>query len=134
MLSDKEIICPDNLLNLAHKKRGVAAGIVNAGKPLPMQSVMDAVKENLIIKVGELAIKLRVLLEPVQIGVDGKPLVGAAVPSSEKAIPNSQTDYCPVLDVINGGETAYSQWAGAGAGGQAVDSGKTGVQFVRCNP
>ena len=62
------------------------------------------------------------------------PFVGAAVPSSEKAIPNSQTDYCPVLDVINGGETAYSQWAGAGAGGQAVDSGKTGVQFVRGNP
>jgi len=51
MLSDKEIICPDNLLNLAHKKRGVAAGIVNAGKPLPMQSVMDAVKENLIIPI-----------------------------------------------------------------------------------
>jgi len=51
MLSDKEIICPDNLLNVAHKKRGVAAGIVNAGKPLPMQSVMDAVKENLIIPI-----------------------------------------------------------------------------------
>ena len=48
MLSDKEIICPDNLLNVAHKKKGVKAGIVNAGKPLPMQSVQDAVKENLI--------------------------------------------------------------------------------------
>mgnify|MGYP001330647353 CR=1 FL=1 len=51
MLSDKEIICPDNLLNLAHKKKGVAAGIVNAGKPLPMISAMDAVKENLIVPV-----------------------------------------------------------------------------------
>ena len=51
MLSDKEIICPNNLLNVAHKKRGVAAGIVNAGKPLPMISAMDAVNENLIIPV-----------------------------------------------------------------------------------
>ena len=48
MLSNKEIICPDNLLNFAHKKRGVKAGIVNAGKPLPMLSVQDAVNENLI--------------------------------------------------------------------------------------
>ena len=48
MLSNKEIICPDNLLNIAHKKKGVEAGIVNAGKPLPMHSVQDAVKENLI--------------------------------------------------------------------------------------
>jgi len=48
MLSNKEIICPDNLLNVAHKKKGVKAGIVNAGKPLPMHSVQDAVKENLI--------------------------------------------------------------------------------------
>ena len=48
MLSDKEIICPNNLLNVAHKKKGVLAGIVNAGKPLPMLSIMDAVNENLI--------------------------------------------------------------------------------------
>ena len=49
MISDKEIVCPNNLLNAAHKKKGVTAGIVNAGKPLPMLSVMDAVKEDLII-------------------------------------------------------------------------------------
>jgi len=48
MLSDKEIIVPNNLMNCAYKKKGVKAGIVNAGKPLPMQSVQDAVKENLI--------------------------------------------------------------------------------------
>ena len=48
MLSSKEIICPVNLLNVAHKKKGVKAGIVNAGKPLPMLSVQDAVNENLI--------------------------------------------------------------------------------------
>ena len=48
MLSNKEIICPNNLLNFAHKKKGVKAAIVNAGKPLPMLSVQDAVNENLI--------------------------------------------------------------------------------------
>ena len=51
MLSDKEIVCPNNILNAAHKKKGVVAGIVNAGKPLPMLSVMDAVNENLIIPI-----------------------------------------------------------------------------------
>ena len=51
MLSNKEIVCPDNLLNVAHKKKGVPAAIVNAGKPLPMLSVMDAVNKNLIIPV-----------------------------------------------------------------------------------
>ena len=45
MLSNKEIICPDNLLNVAHKKKGAMAGIVNAGKPLPMLSVMDSKSE-----------------------------------------------------------------------------------------
>ena len=48
MLSNKEIICPDNLLNVAHKKEGVKAGIVNAGKPLPMQSVQDRLKKILL--------------------------------------------------------------------------------------
>jgi phosphate acetyltransferase len=48
MLSDKEIVCPHNLLEVAHQKKGVPAAIVNAGKPLPMQSTMDAVNENLI--------------------------------------------------------------------------------------
>ena len=48
MLSNKEIVCPNNLLDVAHKKKGVRAAIVNAGKPLPMISVQDAVNENLI--------------------------------------------------------------------------------------
>ncbi len=48
MLSDREIVCPNNLLVVAHKKKGVKAGIVNAGKPLPMLSVQDAANENLI--------------------------------------------------------------------------------------
>ena len=48
MLSNKEIICPNNLLDFAHKKESVTAAIVNAGLPLPMLSVQDAVNENLI--------------------------------------------------------------------------------------
>ncbi len=48
MLSDKEIVCPNNLLDVAHRKKRILAGIVNAGKPLTMMSVMDAVNENLI--------------------------------------------------------------------------------------
>ena len=48
MISNKEIICPNNLLNLANKKKGVKIAVVNAGKPLPMLSVQDAVNENLI--------------------------------------------------------------------------------------
>ena len=48
MLSNKEIVCPNNLLDVAHQKKGVAAGIVNAGKSITMMSVMDAVNENLI--------------------------------------------------------------------------------------
>ncbi|MDA7597040.1 bifunctional enoyl-CoA hydratase/phosphate acetyltransferase [Candidatus Pelagibacter sp.] len=48
MLSNKEIACPNNLLDFAHKKKGVKVAIVNAGKPLPMLSVQDAVNEDLI--------------------------------------------------------------------------------------
>ena len=51
MLSNKEVICPKNLLDVARKKKGVTAGIVNAGKPLPMLSVMEAVNENLIVPI-----------------------------------------------------------------------------------
>ena len=55
MLSDKTIVCPSNLIKLAKEKKKIAAGIVNAGKPLPMYSTMEAVKENLItpIFIGE---------------------------------------------------------------------------------
>ena len=48
MLSNKEIVCPNNLLDVAHKKKVVKVAVVNAGKPLPMLSVQDAVDENLI--------------------------------------------------------------------------------------
>jgi phosphate acetyltransferase len=48
MLSNKEIVCPNNLLDFAHKKKGVKVALVNAGKPLPMLSAQDAVNEDLI--------------------------------------------------------------------------------------
>ena len=48
MLSDKQIECPNNLLKAAKDKKNIVAAIVNAGKPLPMLSVQDAVNENLI--------------------------------------------------------------------------------------
>ena len=48
MLSNKKIVCPENLLRVAKNKKNVTAGIVNAGKILPMHSAMEAVKENLI--------------------------------------------------------------------------------------
>ena len=51
MLSNKEILCPNNLLDYSSKKKGVKAAIVNAGKPLAMLSVQDAVNENLIVPV-----------------------------------------------------------------------------------
>ena len=41
MLSSKEIVCPNNLLDLAHKKKGVKVAVVNAGKPLPMLSIHE---------------------------------------------------------------------------------------------
>ena len=55
MLSNKEIVCPENLLSVAKNKINVTAGIVNAGKPLPMHSALEAVKQNLItpIFIGE---------------------------------------------------------------------------------
>ena len=48
MLSNKEIVCPNNLLDKAHEKKGVKVAVVNAAKPLPRLSVQDAVAENLI--------------------------------------------------------------------------------------
>ena len=39
MLSNKKIICPNNLINVAKKKGTVDAAIVNAGEILPMESV-----------------------------------------------------------------------------------------------
>jgi phosphotransacetylase len=51
MLSNKEIICPKRLLEIANKKMPVPAAIVNAGKPLPMHSTLEAVNKKLIIPI-----------------------------------------------------------------------------------
>ena len=48
MLSDKKIVCPNNLLNVAKKKGTIDAAIVNAGEIFPMESVLKAVENNLI--------------------------------------------------------------------------------------
>jgi len=48
MLSNKKIICPNNLINVAKKIGIVEAAIVNAGEIFPMESVHKAVQHNLI--------------------------------------------------------------------------------------
>ena len=48
MLSNKEIICPNNLLNVAKKTGTIDAVIVNAGEIFPMESVHKAVQHKLI--------------------------------------------------------------------------------------
>ena len=48
MLSNKKIICPKNLINVAKKVGTIDAAIVNAGEIFPMESVHKAVQLNLI--------------------------------------------------------------------------------------
>ena len=48
MLSNKKIICPNNLISRAKKIGSVNAVIVNAGEILPMESTHKAVQNNLI--------------------------------------------------------------------------------------
>ena len=48
MLSNKKIICPNNLINVAKKTGTVGAAIVNAGEIFPMESVHKATQHNLI--------------------------------------------------------------------------------------
>ena len=48
MLSNKKIVCPNNLINFAKKTGIVDAAIVNAGEIFPMESVHKAVQHNLI--------------------------------------------------------------------------------------
>ena len=45
MLSNKKIICPNNLINVAKKKGTVDAAIVNAGEIFPMESALDITKQ-----------------------------------------------------------------------------------------
>ncbi len=48
MLSNKKIICPNNLIKVAKMVGKVDAAIVNAGEIFPMESVHKAVQNNLI--------------------------------------------------------------------------------------
>ena len=48
MLSNKKIICPNNLIKVAKKTGTVNAAIVNAGEIFPMESVHKAVQHDLI--------------------------------------------------------------------------------------
>ena len=48
MLSKKEIVCPDNLLNIAKTKGPVKVVIVNAGKAIAIESAKLGVDEDLI--------------------------------------------------------------------------------------
>jgi len=48
MLSNKKIVCPNNLINVAKKTGIVDAAIVNAVEIFPMESVHKAVQHNLI--------------------------------------------------------------------------------------
>ncbi len=48
MLSNKKIVCPNNLINVAKKTGVVNAAIVNAGEIFPMESVHKAVQHKLI--------------------------------------------------------------------------------------
>jgi len=48
MLSNKKIVCPNNLINVAKAAGTIDAAIVNAGEIFPMESVHKAVQYNLI--------------------------------------------------------------------------------------
>ena len=48
MLSNKKIVCPNNLIAIAKKIGVIDAAIVNAGEIFPMESVQKAVQHNLI--------------------------------------------------------------------------------------
>jgi phosphate acetyltransferase len=48
MLSNKKIVCPNNLINISKKSGLIDAAIVNAGEIFPMESVYKAVEYNLI--------------------------------------------------------------------------------------
>ena len=76
----------------------------------------DGMKIDFIVEVGKLTIKFWIFLEPVQIGIDGKPLMAAAVALCKEAVANAQTDDGPVLNIVDGSEAAYPQRAGTGAG------------------
>ena len=87
MLSNKQIICPNNLLDASIKKKGATAAIVNAGKPLPMQSVMDAVKEDLIkpIFIGDKE-QIQKCANEIQFDISGYEVIHEPVENNTAAV------------------------------------------------
>jgi len=96
MLSNKEIICPENLLKIAKTKGPIKAVIVNAGKSVSMESTKQAVDEGLIIPIfiGNKSIiekladdikwnisKFKIFHEPIE---NNTALIGAKLASEEK--------------------------------------------------
>ena len=72
MLSNKKIVCPNNLINVAKTAGTVDAAIVNAGEIFPMESVHKAVQYNLISTIPDQ--KLKVFLKKIY---NYKSLLGA---------------------------------------------------------
>ena len=96
MLSKKTIFCPENLLKIAKTKGPVKVVIVNAGKPITIESTKQAVDENLIepIFVGDKIViekiaenikwdisKYEIINEPVE---NNTALIAAKLASEEK--------------------------------------------------
>ncbi len=65
MLSNKEIICPENLLKIAKTKGPIKAVIVNAGKAASIESTKQAVNEGLIdpIFIGDKSIIEKIAID-----------------------------------------------------------------------
>ena len=65
MLSNKEIICPENLLKIAKTKGPIKAVIVNAGKAAAIESTKQAVNEGLIdpIFIGDKSIIEKIAID-----------------------------------------------------------------------
>ena len=96
MLSNKKIICPENLLKIAKTKGPIKAVIVNAGKAVTIESTKQAVDEGLIfpIFIGDKNIieklakdikwdisKFEVINEPIE---NNTALIAAKLASEEK--------------------------------------------------
>ena len=96
MLSKKKNVCPENLLKIAKTKGPVKVVIVNAGKPIAIESAKQAVNENLIdpIFVGDKLIieklatdikwnlsKYEIINEPIE---NNTALLAAKLASEEK--------------------------------------------------
>ena len=67
MLSNKKIICPENLLKYAKSKGTVKAVIVNAGKTLVMESTKQATEAGLVLPVCLFHCRIPVELQGVSL-------------------------------------------------------------------